>query len=480
MPVSGAGLDTRLLTRLCNMPEPTFDEASQPIKTVFPAAKLSMDRAVEKWDKELASLTEEERNGLNRDRSCAVSLYTDLCKDQSSRDDRFYSKLNHLLNCQDWNGLQPYMKMLKLLSCALNQLSPAQSTGTYRVTQQRADHYEKDQIETFWGFTSTSLEMEEAAKFLSGDPDQPNTVFLCHTKSSRSIKTFSLHPEQEELLVAAGTAFRVHGKMQLDPMGYNNIVTIVEKESSPNCVLACAGTDFKMLDAAPLPPPMMPVFKVDGNVGAKPADKTWEDDWVPMLREDRKARDWKGCRTDGWDPCTEESARRPDGENSIDAGLAKRTKEVEWKVDHGWSQADAEAFTLLVASCAEPIARAMREQKDDYAASSHRLDEIFSRRVRAEETLREGTPPKPCYRNLSGKFGYATQFDEWKMLENKSDEQAKKLIGSSLRTIGSVQPPPPRCFSPLRTSSIHFPTCCLPIIGIAVHWQGDHRLHFPC
>ena len=427
-------LDRRLIEALNRIKEPDFEAASRDIctKTSDANVVLGIEQSLERAKMKAQSFTDEElsRDGLTRDQASALSLYTDLCAG-SPGESRFYKRLNQLLREQDWVGLQPFLSMIKLISCALSKLSPTViDSGVYRVSEQSASAYSKGEVETFWGFTSTTTELEEAEKFIV-DQTQSNTVFVITTSATRSLRRYSLYPSQEELLVPAGVSFKVRGKLRATPT-----LTIVQLEEveSPNCVLRCT----RMFSPRRLPQPSMPVLSLFRDVGPKPADRTWQDEWLAMLTEDRIARNWKNCATEGWDPCTLESVSRPDGKDAIDRELEKRKREIEWKVDQGWSRDDAEAFSVLISVCAQPIARAMREQVSDFAASSHRLNEIFAARVLAQDVQGAGSPP-PCYRNLTGKFGYATQFPEWCILENVgSHAQAQQLIGSSLRTIGCV------------------------------------------
>jgi len=78
----------------------------------------------------------------------------------------------------------------------------------------------------------------------------------------------------------------------------------------------------------------------------------------------------------------------------------------------------AEGVTLLAAYVTEPLGRALMQGRSssdpctDYAASTHFVCDAFA-------TVAKATPqPAPlCYRNLTGKFGLAEQFPEWRALQ---------------------------------------------------------------
>ena len=91
------------------------------------------------------------------------------------------------------------------------------------------------------------------------------------------------------------------------------------------------------------------------------------------------------------------------GVESIEATLRNLATSFQWKVDHGWPRADAEAYTLITAAVAAPLAAAVRERSDRYAASTHAVCDALAQRARQ---VTEAAPP--VYWNLTGKHGLAT------------------------------------------------------------------------
>merc|ERR1712185_465844 len=76
---------------------------------------------------------------------------------------------------------------------------------------------------------------------------------------------------------------------------------------------------------------------------------------------------------------------------------------IQWKVDHGWPRVDAEAYLLITAAVAAPLAAAVRERSNRYAASTHAVCDALAQRARQ---VTEAAPP--VYLNLTGEFGLAT------------------------------------------------------------------------
>ena len=129
-------------------------------------------------------------------------------------------------------------------------------------------------------------------------------------------------------------------------------------------------------------------------VGSKPAGRTWQDEYVDMWTERGRlesAREWPRSQFEAG------------GVNSIEAWLRNLAAHVQWKVDHGWPRADAEAYTLIASCVGAPLAAAVRERSDRYAASTHAVCDALAQRARQ---VTEAAPP--VYWNLTGKFGLAT------------------------------------------------------------------------
>eukprot|EP00966_Prymnesium_polylepis_P138573 3201755-Prymnesium_polylepis.1 len=59
------------------------------------------------------------------------------------------------------------------------------------------------------------------------------------------------------------------------------------------------------------------------------------------------------------------------GVDSVEANIKNYAATIEWQVKAGWPREQAEACTLIFASIKAPLAAAVRERSDRYAASTH-------------------------------------------------------------------------------------------------------------
>eukprot|EP00747_Dinoflagellata_sp_TGD_P181337 gnl/TRDRNA2_/TRDRNA2_35142_c0_seq1.p1 gnl/TRDRNA2_/TRDRNA2_35142_c0~~gnl/TRDRNA2_/TRDRNA2_35142_c0_seq1.p1 ORF type:complete len:342 (-),score=66.50 gnl/TRDRNA2_/TRDRNA2_35142_c0_seq1:165-1190(-) len=138
----------------------------------------------------------------------------------------------------------------------------------------------------------------------------------------------------------------------------------------------------------------------------KPADRTWRDEWVALRMEE--------LRLQGQEYLAQQKHFEPGAPAHIDQMLKHLTGYVQWQVSAGWDRQGAEAYTLLASCGRAALSRALREHSDVYAASQNLVVDILSERAKQ---LKEPAPP--AYRNLSGKFGLATEDVGWqKMVDN--------------------------------------------------------------
>ena len=128
-------------------------------------------------------------------------------------------------------------------------------------------------------------------------------------------------------------------------------------------------------------------------VGPKPTGRMWRDEWVDMWMERGR------MESAGWPRSQFEAG----GANSIEVLLREDAADIQWKVDHGWPRADAEAYHLITGCVGAPLAAAVRERSDRYAASTHAVCDALAQRARQ---VTEAAPP--VYWNLTGKHGLAT------------------------------------------------------------------------
>ena len=402
----------------------TFEEAAQPLMAVIPglAKTIAACRALVK-----------ERRGqlpsvLTDDLACALVLYTDMEAGGHGSGNAYYRQLNTIQRTESWEQIPPFLMMLKLQVLALKELPSACADTGEDVWRGVQLNLEKDFPQgsyfTWWPFTSSTrrMEMLEEDTFLGKQGER--TLFMIRLLIGFDIKVFSFFPGQDEVLMPPGLRFQVVGRMNL---GHGLSIIRVQQVESPACVLnlsnwtAARGAFHAVHSMKSGAKAGMLVQKVDKRVGPKPTDRTWRDEWRAMYSEDRVAHKKAEC--------TAESVG-PGGSDSIEVKLKGKQKQIEWQLEHSkgsWGTEDAQAFTAIRSYCAQPLARALHEKSSEYAASTHLVCDLFARLARSRPTA-----PK-TYVNLTGKYGIATQFDEWKQLL-LADESKPSLAGLSFQT----------------------------------------------
>ena len=99
------------------------------------------------------------------------------------------------------------------------------------------------------------------------------------------------------------------------------------------------------------------------------------------------------------------------GKNSIDQKIKNFAASIKWKVDHGWPQEQAEAYNAITSCLGAPLAAAVRDRSDRYAASTHLMCDVLAQRAKQ---MTEAAPL--VYMNLTGLFGLATRDPAWEAL----------------------------------------------------------------
>ena len=108
--------------------------------------------------------------------------------------------------------------------------------------------------------------------------------------------------------------------------------------------------------------------------------------------------------------------------------------DIKWKVDNGWPQEQAEAYTVITAGLKAPLAAAVRDRSDRYAASTHLVCEVLAQRAKQ---MTEAAPL--VYKNLTGLFGLATNDPAWEALTQPGRVPASAL--SPMASCKAIQQP---------------------------------------
>ena len=144
------------------------------------------------------------------------------------------------------------------------------------------------------------------------------------------------------------------------------------------------------------------VMTIERAVGKKPEGRTWREEWADAYMERFKL--------EGYD-YNDRSEFEAGGSLSIEKCIKDMAANIKWKVDHGWPQEQAEAYQVIGACLAAPLAAAVRERSDRYAASTHVVCDALAQRAKQ---MTEAAPL--VYVNLTGKFGLATDDPAWEAL----------------------------------------------------------------
>lgn len=410
----------------------------------------------------LLSRGEHLRGPITRDQACALVLYTALAHEDGGSTYAYYRQLNHLLRECDAR-VAVYMPMVFLMTLAMQQLTPVPPCAVFRgvrlppASKAAAASSPSDDEEvytlgaslTWHAFSSTTRTLKQIEAFSRGAPTDGNAdgnadgsadgsaeegshiLFQISCASGVDLSIFSLHPDQDEVLIPSGTTFAITQECAVN--ANVRFVLMMESSPSPHSILHYTPPpNTRMPAPAPLPPPppapppVLSPFYVSRYVGPRPTDRTWRDEWPKAYTEDRTMANKL---------VPAEASLRDGGENSPDAKLAQKENAIEWKVAAGWAREAAEAYTVLAALVIAPIARALAKGRrggvpcTDYAASTHTLCDALVSAARLPTT-----PAPPCYRNLSGLYGLADQFDEWRALLPTSARAAR--AGTSFVTSG--------------------------------------------
>ena len=161
-------------------------------------------------------------------------------------------------------------------------------------------------------------------------------------------------------------------------------------------------------------------------VGPPPSDRTWVDEWA-QLNVEQAELDGVG------DAFARASLYRHGGAEDIAVKLKQYRDAVDWKVRAGWQPRHAEAYTLISCCGVSALARALAEGDDIYAASTHAVCEaLASRAALLTADVSDDSLPPPCYCNLRGMFGLASEDPTWAEWLSEGAEPGTRLTTNNL------------------------------------------------
>ena len=173
----------------------------------------------------LESTPKEPADGLTRDESASVHLYT---MEWHSSQESLYSNLNRTLRKNDREELRPWFKYLKLFLTASVKIpcNPQQTVWRGVKKDTTADFPKGAQI-IWWACssTTTSLDLLEGDLYLGTAGER--TLFSIEILNGRSICAHSHYNNEEEILLLPGTYMEVQS--QFDPAPGLHIIHLRQK-----------------------------------------------------------------------------------------------------------------------------------------------------------------------------------------------------------------------------------------------------------
>jgi hypothetical protein len=147
-------------------------------------------------------------HGLTDDESASILLYT---MEWTPKNKSFYAILNNTLRAVDRQLLRPWFLYLRLIMTSLTKLP---STVNYLTVYcgcrlDLSAQYARGSIRTWWGFTSCTTSIAVLSEERCLGESGTRTVFAIQCYSAKSIKQYSLYPEEEEVLLPPGCQFQV-------------------------------------------------------------------------------------------------------------------------------------------------------------------------------------------------------------------------------------------------------------------------------
>jgi hypothetical protein len=183
-----------------NVPLVSLEEAVKPL--------TSLVQEVERMVRTVKQRLLKKEYDLTNDESASILLYT---LEWEPKDRSFYVILNDTLQAADRDLLNPWFLYLRLIMTSLAKIpSESHCFTVYRgIKMDLSAQYPKGSIVLWWGFSSctTSLELLTDERFLGRSGTRTQFNIECY--SGKSIKSLSLNPEEEEVLLPPARQFEV-------------------------------------------------------------------------------------------------------------------------------------------------------------------------------------------------------------------------------------------------------------------------------
>ncbi|CAF2949765.1 unnamed protein product [Rotaria sp. Silwood2] len=147
-------------------------------------------------------------NGLTQDESASIMLYT---MGWEPLDKCLYVVLNATLRTANRQKLKPWLLYLRLFVSALSRLPPLRETVYRGIKLDLSHEYTKGETIVWWGFSSCTIDVSVLQSELFLGKEGTRTMFTIKCDSARDIRKHSYYPMEDEMLLPAGTQFKVTG-----------------------------------------------------------------------------------------------------------------------------------------------------------------------------------------------------------------------------------------------------------------------------
>lgn len=163
----------------------------------------------------LKNTPQEPFDGLTRDESAAIRLYT---MEWSSGYKSLYFILNKTLETADREHLRPWFKYLKLFLTALVQIQCIPLRTVWRgVRRDISDQFPPGAQVTWWTFSSCTTTLTVLENTLYLGREGPRTLFSIEVFNGRKITSHSKYFGEDEVLLLPGTYMEVQSQFSPAP-----------------------------------------------------------------------------------------------------------------------------------------------------------------------------------------------------------------------------------------------------------------------
>ncbi|CAF3079236.1 unnamed protein product [Rotaria sp. Silwood2] len=227
-PISGYG----------KMPLVPLEEAVEPLISILPDVQSHAYVAKQRC--------ENPANGLSRDESASIMLYT---MGWEPLDECLYFVLNDALRSPDrQQKLKPWYLFLRLFLSALFRLPPLQKTAYRGIKLDLSKRYIEGKTIVWWGFSSCTTTVGILKSDLFLGTTSARTMFTIQCQAARDIRKHSYYSAEDEVLLMAATQFKV-----ISCLNQDNLNIIQLEETHP---------PYPLLQSVPIdiPPSINPIF----------------------------------------------------------------------------------------------------------------------------------------------------------------------------------------------------------------------------